>query len=141
MPKFICLSGLSGVGKSFRRTTDPKLKDLPYVDVADIYRSNPGIQAKDAFSMLINEAFGYITDGAETVVLEAYFKPASFQRRTLEYYAEGSEVQVEYIDLVETAEICKVRILAQEKEAIAMGGDPTYWHHYTATRIHLLALS
>jgi hypothetical protein len=140
MPKFIVLAGLSGVGKTYRRTTDPALKDLPYVDIADIYRDNPGgIPPRDAFSMLINEAFGYINDGAEAVVLEAYFKPGSFQRKSLEYYAEGSSVQVEYIDLTASVAVCKERILAQGKAAIDKGEDAVWWNNYTMTRIHFLA--
>jgi len=140
MTRFIVLAGLSGVGKTYRRTTDPALKDLPYVDIADIYRDNPGgIPPRDAFSMLINEAFGYINDGAEAVVLEAYFKPGSFQRKSLEYYAEGSSVQVEYIDLTASVALCKERILSQGKAAIEAGEDAVWWNNYTMTRIHFLA--
>ncbi|MGD0002838.1 MAG: hypothetical protein ABSE06_01270 [Anaerolineaceae bacterium] len=139
MPKFIVLCGVSGVGKSYKRTTDPALKDLPFVDIADIYRDNPGIKPRDAFSMLINEAFSMFQDGAYTVVLEAYFKRGSFQRDALEYFCQGDGVDIEYIELSAPVEECKKRIQAQASEAIAAGGDPAYWATYTTARLEFLS--
>jgi predicted kinase len=139
MPKFIALCGVSGVGKTHRRTTDPALKNLPFVDIADIYRDNPGIQPRQAFSMLINKAFTMVRDGAETVVLEAYFKPGSFQRESLEYFCEADGVQIEYIELTASIEECKQRIQSQAQQAIAGGEDPAWWKYYTTTRLDLLS--
>jgi len=137
MPKFICLCGVSGVGKSHRRTTDPALKDLPFVDIADIYRENPGIQPREAFGMLMNEAHALITqDGHQTVVLEAYFKKGSFQRQVIEYYADG--VEIEYIELAAPVETCKERIRKQGEEAIARGEDKQWWTNYTTARLEFL---
>ena len=138
MPKFIVLCGVSGVGKSYRRTTDPDLKDLPFVDIADIYRDNPGMQPRQAFSMMLNEAFGLINDGKETVVLEAYFKPKSYQREGLEYYCDSADIQIEYIELVAPVAECKKRIQAQAEEAIARGEDPDWWKSYTTARLEFL---
>ena len=53
MTKIIALSGLSGVGKTYRRTTDPSLKDLPYIDIADIYPEYPGISKLTAFGRMM----------------------------------------------------------------------------------------
>ncbi|NIV30035.1 MAG: hypothetical protein GWN58_11200, partial [Anaerolineae bacterium] len=41
MKKAIILWGVSGTGKTHARLNDPKLKDLPYIDIADIYRAHP----------------------------------------------------------------------------------------------------
>jgi len=138
MPKFIVLAGVSGVGKSYRRTTDPALKDLPYVDIADIYRDNPGILPRQAFSMMVTEAFAMINDGKETIVLEALFKKNGFQREGLEYYADAADIQIEYIDLTASVEECVQRIKAQEKKAIAEGEDKQWWNTYTKARLEYL---
>ena len=111
MKKLICLSGISGVGKTYRRTTDPKLKDLPYVDIADIYCDNPGIDAGQAFVMMYNEAM-MLLEEHDTVVLEAWFRSGSRQRQFIEHYAPDN-YEVQYIELDAPVEVCVQRIVEQ----------------------------
>ena len=55
MRKVIVLAGVSGVGKTHARLTDPTLRDLPCVDIADVYREYP---LTDATQPASSEASG-----------------------------------------------------------------------------------
>ena len=41
MPTIHALAGVSGAGKTYERTHNPLLQDLPTIDVADYYEQYP----------------------------------------------------------------------------------------------------
>lgn len=134
MKKIIALSGISGVGKTYRRTHDPKLVDLPYLDIADIYAQTPGISMPQALLDLVQTA-GKLLEEHDTIILEAYFKPRSGQRRGLEWYFSDCGIEIEYIELEAPISVCRERILAQADER-----DDEQWHRYIEARLRLLDL-
>jgi hypothetical protein len=94
MKKLICLCGISGVGKTWERTHNPRFVDLPYVDIADSYKNlktSDYIVAWNDFVDRINKAF----QTSNAVVAEAAF--TSNQKSKILFTMTA--VQVEIIDL------------------------------------------
>ncbi len=87
MKKIIVMSGLSGAGKTFTCTHDPELKDLPQLDIMDIFRKQRGITSTSAFPAFLGEVQMFINQN-DAIVLEAYFRPGSRQRDMLIWIAE-----------------------------------------------------
>ncbi len=111
MARIIALSGISGVGKTRLRTTDLRLRDLPYIDIADIYAEEPeGSSNRQVFTLMLDRLESLIENGAEAVVLEAYFRRHSYQREWLEFVAGRLDSQVEYIELEAPLETCIERV-------------------------------
>jgi hypothetical protein len=98
MKKIIALSGISGVGKTYRRTTDPALKDLPFVDIADIYAEFPYGTPAQVFAEACYRLQGLL-EGHDVVVIEAALLPDSRQRPILAACARSMEARVEYVDI------------------------------------------
>jgi hypothetical protein len=139
MKKIIALSGVSGVGKTYARTHDPDLKDLPQLDIMDIYRKYPGIVPERAFGGFLGEV-QMLINKHDTIVLEAYFRPGSKQRMMLEWIAEGVNASVEYRELFAPLAVCRARVLADAKDMSKDNpGDP-FWKDYTEVRLKLLEL-
>lgn len=109
MKKVIALSGISGAGKTYHRTQDPVLKELPCIDIADIYAENPGIEPGQAFGVLINKTIEMMETN-DTVVLEAWFRRESSQRWHLGYFAHYNGWEVEYIEFNTDEATCIARI-------------------------------
>jgi predicted kinase len=111
------LSGVSGAGKTHHRKNDEHLKTLPYLDIADIYaefnRDHAECTPDTALMIFIDRAQKLLADHDE-IVLEAYFRKGSKQRRWLEHYFYGI-AEIKYIVLVAPYEICKERIIADMK--------------------------
>ena len=109
MPTIYCLAGVSGAGKSYTRTHDAKLKDLPCLDVAACYERQPGIGPHEAWYLLENELVERLDVGKD-LVIEAWFKRGGFQRARVELLAEANGYAVEWIELEADREICKQRV-------------------------------
>jgi hypothetical protein len=109
MKKIIVLSGVSGVGKTHRRTSDPTLKQLPFIDIADIYKEHPGISKLTAFGRMMTSTEMLLRE-TDTVVLEAAFLPGSRQRDWLTVWADFLNAEVEYIELTAPKEILLERV-------------------------------
>ena len=109
MPTIYCLAGVSGAGKTYTRTHDPKLKDLPCLDVADCYEKQPGIGPHEAWFLLENELVELL-DSRQDLVVEAWFKHGGFQRARIELLAAANGYLVEWIELEADREICKQRV-------------------------------
>jgi len=113
MPKTaIILSGVSGVGKTHARLNDPELKDLPHIDIADVYRKFPEFNWYEALYALlkrVREAF----EGHNQVVIEGYFLPGSVSRATLQGDLKviGATPEIRYFWA--PFETCRDRIVAQ----------------------------
>jgi hypothetical protein len=116
MKKIVALCGGSGVGKTYRRTTDPVLKDIPALDIADCYNDYPFVTPSQALSIFVGRLIDLISEGEENIVVEAYFREGSTQRNWLEYVAEANGYTVEYITLLGDFETRKERILAQSEQ-------------------------
>jgi ABC-type multidrug transport system ATPase subunit len=110
MKTIYALSGPSGAGKTYRRLNDPRLKDKPSVDIADVYDQQPNTTPDEAFSHVLNQVL-YLIDYHQAVVVEAYFTPGNTQREYLDYYAGERGVEVVYVDVWAPLEVCKTRIL------------------------------
>lgn len=107
----IILSGLSGTGKTRLRTLHPDLWDLPYVDIADVYRDYPSYGwplVMQEFLIRLRAAF----QDHETVVLEGYFLPGSPSLRLLinDLKAQGAHYEIIY--LWAPPEVCQARLEA-----------------------------
>lgn len=115
MKKVICLAGPSGSGKTYMRQTDKKLKDLPVVDIADVYRETrlrPPHDWKRALGILLARAREVLRD-CEVVVVEAYFSPGSLARDIVTEWAWHNRLKLEWIDLWPTADykVCRQRVI------------------------------
>jgi hypothetical protein len=137
MKTIYALSGGSGIGKTFTRNTDPKLKDLPYLDIADIYNQCPGISAAMAWS-LFEEALIPLLDEHSVVVLEAYFRPGSYQRRRLEYIAEANGFTVQYIEPEADKQTRIARVKAQYHQAVSKQPEKPWHRRYLDARLYLI---
>lgn len=132
------LSGGSGIGKTFTRTTDPKLKDLPYLDIADIYSTCPGVTAAVAWSLFEEELIPLLEE-QPAIVLEAYFRPGSFQRKRLEYIAEANGFSVQYIEPEADKQTRIERVKAQFAQDAAQEPQREGWHRrYLDARLFLI---
>jgi predicted kinase len=143
MPRIIALCGLSGVGKTYRRETDPELKNLPYVDVADIYmEEEEGISSRWALQLMLNKIEYMIERGEQTIVVEASFRRRSGQRQWLEYLAGKYDYQVEYIELEAPVEECIERVKRQfeqfKQKSNVAEGDIEKMESYTKARLEIL---
>ena len=110
MRKIIVLSGISGCGKTRRRTTEAGLKNLPCVDIADIYAEKGSIDSALAFHILC-ERINRLLDNHNQVVVELY---ASIGRRyALEGLADRRLAQIQFLDMPEDISTCIVRVEEQ----------------------------
>jgi hypothetical protein len=71
MKKVIVLAGVSGTGKTHARTHDPELKDLPYVDIAEIYERWPELGWYEALYALLKRA-RLLLQKHDTIVIEQW---------------------------------------------------------------------
>lgn len=94
--RVIALSGVSGAGKTYRRTTDPALKDLPCVDIADIYAEFPGAPKAEIFAAAMFRLQDLICEH-DAVVFEAALLPGSRQRPILESCLRNCGAELEYL--------------------------------------------
>jgi hypothetical protein len=62
MKRAIILSGVSGTGKTYTRTTAPELKDLPHLDIAEVYREFPELDWSEALGCLLKRARKMLVD-------------------------------------------------------------------------------
>ena len=82
MKRAIILSGVSGTGKTYTRTTAPELKDLPHLDIAEVYREFPEFDWSEALGCLLKRARKMLQEH-DTIVIEGYFLPGSTTRKML----------------------------------------------------------
>lgn len=132
MKKIVALSGVSGVGKTYRRTTDPALKDLPCIDIADIYKEHPGISKLTAFGRMMTSTEMLLRDD-DTVVLEAAFLPNSRQRDWLTVWADFLNAEIEYIELAAPKAVLLERIEHDYRQG---RHRPTHKEREEARRYH-----
>jgi len=137
MKKIIAMSGVSGVGKTWARTHDADLKELPQLDIMDVYREYPGISPTGAFSQFIGKVQTLINRN-DCIVLEAYFRQGSRQRILLEWTAETVGATIEYRELHAPLDVCKARVKAQAIELFKDFPDDPFVKDYTDTRLRLL---
>ena len=112
MKRAVVLTGVSGAGKTHARLNDPELKDLPYVDVADIYRERPGLEWFIVHNMLYRQVVE-LSHAHDVVVIEGYFLPNTESRTSLETVLRVQGIKPEFRDLWAPFEVCQERISAQ----------------------------
>jgi len=113
----IALCGAPGSGKSTYRTTNPETKDLPYLDVADIYAEYGNIRSEDAYAELLARLLKLLADH-DKVVIEASHPKNHWQRTWLTYLAEMNGANVDFREFNAPAEECLRRVKAQYKDAV-----------------------
>ena len=112
MRKAIILTGVSGTGKTHARLNDPELKDLPCVDIADIYQEHPEFDWSDALYTLLQRA-RILLRKHRVIVLEGYFLPNLPSRRQLVNDMKVAGAKVEFREFWEPFEVCQGRIARQ----------------------------
>jgi len=95
MKKVIILAGVSGTGKTHARLNDPELKDLPYVDIAEIYERWPEFDWYEALHALLKHA-RFLLQKYDTILIESYFLPGTTSRDILvdDLKVAGAEVEI-----------------------------------------------
>lgn len=115
MKTIIALSGLPGSGKTTFKNSDPLLKTLPFVDVADVYAEFNPISARDAFAELLNQTSEHLK-GSDIVVIEASLARNTWQREVLANFCKMKHVSLKYKEFFVDAKTCYQRVLAQYNE-------------------------
>ena len=114
--RVIVLCGVSGSGKTWTRTHDLRFKDLPYVDVAEIYRGYYDGDVIADWETVVDDAIDQVKDLLEAhqrVVLEGYFLPNTGSRRAVYSSLQRDESQVDFLDLNVPLDLCIERIEMQ----------------------------
>lgn len=112
--RVIILCGVSGVGKTHARLHDPELVDLPYVDIADVYRDLPYASARVATEALINKVLKLLKEH-DSVVVEGYFLPDTPSRSLLITRLDRF-AQVLFRLMVEEIEVCRLRVIGSGED-------------------------
>ena len=117
MKKAIILTGVSGAGKTFARTHDPELVDLPVVDIADVYRvaeANFGLQLDwySAHHKLLHHVRRALQKH-NTMVVEGYYLPGSETRKMLLDDLKVQGVQADIRVFWAPLKVCLERIAQQ----------------------------
>jgi predicted kinase len=112
MKKAIVLTGISGTGKTYARLNDPALRDLPCVDIADVYREFPEFGWLDALHALLKRV-RLLLQKHDTIVIEGYFLPRSTSRTILGEDLKVAGAQVEIHEFWSAFEVCQGWISAQ----------------------------
>lgn len=110
--KVTVLCGVSGSGKTHRRTTDPDLKGLPYVDIADVYKEFPEFDSFVATAVVCKRVRSLLQK-TDHVVIEGYFLPGTPSRRKIANEMQVAGADAEFILLTVTAAAAQWRILSQ----------------------------
>lgn len=123
MKELIILSGVSGTGKTRYRTRHPDLKDLPFVDMADIYRDNPAIpKGVSGTVVLWHRVRGKLKEH-DTVVAEGYFLKGSVSRDALLTLAKGDGIKVRIISFWAPMDECEKRLRLQQMRGEISEGE------------------
>lgn len=121
--KLIMLSGVSGSGKTWRRTHDPDLVDLPFVDVQDLYRAWPGAFAAEV-AFQLRDTVRKALQRSLTVVAEGYLLRHSLGRDLLAGLAHQVGAEFVIIECWRPKGDCLAGV-----EAKLMAGDITDEEH------------
>jgi predicted kinase len=122
MKRAIVLCGVGGTGKTHARLNDPELKDLPFVDIADIYKEFPEIDWSAAHAIL-ERRMAKLLQEHDAVVVEGYFLPGSVTRQYLEYALKVCGAKGEWREFWAPYETCVERIAAQWKRGAISAAD------------------
>lgn len=114
MKELIVLSGVSGTGKTRWRTEHPDFKNIPYVDIADIYKSIPNIPRGAAVVCAMWIRIASKLETHDTVIAEGYFLRESESRAVLLSMARLAGVKVRIINFWAPLEECERRIRLQQ---------------------------
>lgn len=110
--KVTVLCGVSGSGKTYQRTIHPALKDLPFVDIADVYKEFPEFDWFLATAAACKRVCVLLQQN-DHVVLEGYFLPNTTSRKLVAAEMTVAGANAEFILLVVTPDVAQQRILAQ----------------------------
>jgi len=112
MKRVIILSGVSGTGKTHARTHLPELKDLPFVDIADIYAEWPEFDWFSA-TVCLCKRVRKLLEEHDTVVVEGYFLAASISLRMLENDLHVIGAKADIRVFWEPLGVCEQRLIRQ----------------------------
>jgi predicted kinase len=95
MKRVICLSGVSGTGKTWWREHSKDHKHLPFVDIADIYKEAPVQWGFPAVYALWQKVEPLLAEH-DMVIVEGYFLKGSESRMALNHFCERAGVELVY---------------------------------------------
>ena len=127
MKTLYCIGGESATGKTTLRTTGDFLSNLPYVDLREIRSAHPKLVPGAVFSVALRCVEVFLSD-SPAVVLEAYFRPESFQRIQVVRFSQRLEVKIEWRYLTATFAELVDRIEKQFRS----GGDFEFYQRRLA---------
>ena len=117
-PKLYLLIGYPGSGKTHYRKNSKELKDLPCVDIAEIYQERPGTTPREARLLFIYKILD-ILDVAKELVGEIVGTDA--QLEAIKFYLEDI-IDIEIIHISTPKTTCVERV----KEALKKEPDSPY---------------
>jgi hypothetical protein len=117
-PKMYLLTGLPGSGKTYRRLNDPDLKTLPFIDIADMYRQQPGIGPTEAHLKFVYGILD-LSDNYDKFIAELV--GTERQMETMQFFLDGI-VEIEEIFIDTPREVCVKRV----EEALKKEPDSPY---------------
>ena len=116
------LCGVGGSGKTHQRTHMPGWKDLPCVDIADVYKEFPEFDSYVATAVVCKRALALLQQTWH-VVIEGYFLPGTPSRRQLANEMTVAGVDTKFILLKVATAAAQQRILDQYKRGETTWAD------------------
>ena len=107
----IVIGGVPGAGKTWYRTHQQELKDLPCVDIADVYMDHP-MRSDDfttIYSYFVKRLVNLLKTN-DTVVGEGAFLPHSLTRGWLVADCKYAGITVKFIECHASLRTCATRI-------------------------------
>jgi hypothetical protein len=138
MKRVIVLWGVSGTGKTHTRLNDPELRDLPCVDIADVYKEFPEADWLMAYGIM-ERRVAKLLQAHDAIVAEGYFLPGSTTRRYLGWALKVAGAEPEYRECWAPLEVCAQRIADQWERGEISAADckrriellGSCWHRQT----------
>ena len=112
------MTGYPGAGKTHYRLNNDKFKDLPCVDIADIYKERPGTTPKEAM-LLFLQGLMDLSDSNNEFIGEIV--GTDHQMDTLRFFLEDW-MEIEVVNISTPKDVCMERV----KEALRKEPDSPY---------------
>ncbi len=108
----LCLCGVSGAGKSFLRQTKQEFRDLPVVDISDVYRELPWADYVEA-TLEVARRTRELLKSHDAVLIEGFFIAGSPSRLLLEDELSRLDAEVKFTLVHAPMETCETRLRLQ----------------------------
>lgn len=112
------MTGYPGAGKTHYRLNNDELKDLPCIDIADIYQSRPGTTPREAIALFLQGLMD-LSDSHREFVGEIV--GTDRQMEQVRFYLEDW-MEIEVVNISTPKDICMERV----KDALRREPDSPY---------------